>query len=101
MSYCHQCSGGLSNIAYTFGGNYVSGDHGSVNSYKNSPLLAGLGVVSFEPRRVNAIMWNHVSTRGPCTKAPKTPTPPPTSKPTSKKPTNKIPTAKPAKKAHC
>jgi len=66
MSYCHACSGSYSNIDYTFGGKYVNGPRNNVNSYKNSPL-AGLGVVSNEPRRVSSTMYNHVSTRGMCT----------------------------------
>jgi hypothetical protein len=67
MSYCHQCSGGYSNIEYTFGGKYSGvGLRSDMNSYSNSPL-ARLGTVSIEPRRVNAKMWSHVSSRGTCT----------------------------------
>lgn len=67
MSYCHQCSGSYSNIQYTFGGKYSGvGLRSDMNSYSNSPL-AGLGTVSIEPRRVNAKMWSHVSSRGTCT----------------------------------
>ena len=65
MSYCHLCNGGTTNLAYTFGGKYKGfGSRGDVNSYNNSPLA---GTVSTEPRRVNAIMYNHVSSRGICT----------------------------------
>ncbi len=65
ISYCHQCSGGYSNIGYTFGGKYKgTGLRSDINSYDNS-LLAG--TVSTEPRRVNVKMWNHVSSRGTCT----------------------------------
>jgi hypothetical protein len=67
MSYCHQCSGSYSNIEYTFGGKYSgTGLRSDMNSYSNSPLN-GLGTVSIEPRRVNAKMWSHVSSRGTCT----------------------------------
>jgi hypothetical protein len=67
MSYCHLCSGSYSNIEYTFGGKYSgTGLRSDMNSYSNSPL-AGLGIVSIEPRRVNAKMWSHVSSRGTCT----------------------------------
>ncbi len=73
MSYCHQCNGGLSNTAYTFGGKYKgTGSRSDPNSYNNSPLA---GTVSFDPRRVNTKMWAHVSSRGTCTQ-------PPTSSPT-------------------
>jgi len=67
MSYCHLCSGSYSNLQYTFGGNYSGvGLRSDLNSYSNYPL-AGLGIVSKEPRQVNAKMWSHVSTRGTCT----------------------------------
>ena len=70
MSYCDMCNGRDSNMDYTFGGKYVSGPRNIMASYKNSPL-AGLGVVSNEPRRVNAKMWSHVSTRTrSCTQPP-------------------------------
>ena len=53
MSYCDQC-GGYSNIEYTFGGKYSgTGLRSDMNSYSNSPL-AGLGIVSIEPRRVKS-----------------------------------------------
>ena len=68
MSYCHKCNGGLSNMAYTFGGKYKgTGSRSDPNSYNNSPLA---GTVSFDPRRVNAKMWAHVSSRGTCTQPP-------------------------------
>jgi hypothetical protein len=61
MSYCHSCIGGMANMAYTFGGKYKGvGSRGDVNSYDNSPLA---GAISNEPRRVNAKMWAHVSSR--------------------------------------
>jgi hypothetical protein len=64
MSYCHQCSGDYSNMAYTFGGKYKgTGLRSDINSYENSPLA---GTVSTEPRQVNAMMWSHVSSRGTC-----------------------------------
>jgi hypothetical protein len=68
MSYCHyKCRGDFSNLEYTFGGKYSgTGLRSDMNSYSNSPL-AGLGIVSKEPRRVNAKMWSHVSSRGTCT----------------------------------
>ena len=67
MSYCHECNGSYSNIEYTFGGKYSgTGLRSDMNSYSNSPL-AGLGIVSKEPRRVNAKMWSHVSSQGTCT----------------------------------
>ena len=65
MSYCHQCSGGYSNIDYTFGGKYKgTGLRSIIHSYDNSPLA---GTVSTEPRQVNVKMWTHVSSRGTCT----------------------------------
>ena len=75
MSYCHLCGDEFfdiySNIAYTFGGKYKgSGNRGSINSYINSPLL--VGDVNKEPRQVNVLMYNHVSSLGECTRVPKT-----------------------------
>jgi endoglucanase len=68
MSYCHGCNGGINNVAYTFGGKYKgTGSRSDPNSYNNSPLA---GTVSFEPRRVNAKMWAHVSSRGTCLQPP-------------------------------
>jgi hypothetical protein len=70
MSYCHGCSGGYANMDYTFGGKYKgSGIRSDINSYNNSPLA---GTISFEPRRVSALMWQHVSSRGTCTNVPYT-----------------------------
>ena len=68
MSYCHGCNGGYTNMDYTFGGKYKgSGIRSDINSYNNSPLA---GTISFEPRRVSALMWQHVSSRGTCTNVP-------------------------------
>jgi len=54
MSYCHICTGGYSNMDYTFGGKYKgTGSRSDINSYDNSPL-AGLGTISSNPRQVNA-----------------------------------------------
>jgi len=65
MSYCHLCSGGYSNIDYTFGGKYSgTGPRDNINSYTNSPLA---GSVSNNPRQVSVKMWDHVSSRGTCT----------------------------------
>ena len=70
MSYCHGCSGGYSNMDYTFGGKYTgTGVRSDFNSYNNSPLA---GTISYEPRRVSAKMWQHVSSRGTCTNVPYT-----------------------------
>ena len=63
MSYCHGCSGGYSNMDYTFGGKYNTGPRGAVTSYTRSPLQ---GTISTDPQRVNARMWNHVAS-GSCT----------------------------------
>ena len=53
---------------YTFGGKYTgSGLRSDINSYNNSALL---GNITTEPRRVNAQMWKHVSSRGTCTNVP-------------------------------
>ena len=95
MSYCHACNGGLGNVAYTFGGKYKgTGSRSDPNSYNNAPLA---GTVSFEPRRVNAKMWAHVSSRGTCTQPPVTPPPttPGSAKPTTRRPTSKPSTRKP------
>ena len=69
QSYCHTCSGGHSNQKYTFGGTYVAGPRNNVNSYTNTPLS---GSISYEARRVNVQMFNHVSNphRAECTVAP-------------------------------
>jgi hypothetical protein len=77
MSYCHICNGNIGNLAYTFGGRYNGfGSRGDPNSYTNYPLG---GTVLFEPRRVNAKMWAHMSSRGTCTQfQPPPPTPTPT-----------------------
>eukprot|EP00804_Cyclotella_cryptica_P019495 CCRYP_006643-RH/>CCRYP_006643-RH protein AED:0.26 eAED:0.26 QI:170/1/0.9/1/0.77/0.9/10/0/645 len=63
MSYCHLCSGGESNIGFTFGGQWNGGDRSNVNNWINND-----GVVPFsrEPRRVPKVMYEHVSTRGSC-----------------------------------
>ena len=73
MSYCgrsHSCGGHqcMSNVAYTFGGKYVSGPRNDVNSYINSPILQKLGEVSVEPRRVNAKILDHLLSVGDCIK---------------------------------
>ena len=73
MSYCgrsHQCGGHQcrSNVAYTFGGKYVSGPRNDVNSYINSPTLQKLGEVSVEPRRVNAKILDYLSSVRDCIK---------------------------------
>mmetsp|Transcript_28603 Transcript_28603/g.58577 ORF Transcript_28603/g.58577 Transcript_28603/m.58577 type:complete len:376 (-) Transcript_28603:116-1243(-) len=80
MSYCHLCSGGYSNMMYTFGGKPIGTTNLNVpEGYTNSNLA---GTYNNEPRRVNAKMYSHVSTRGSCTVAPVGP-PPPTAQPTS------------------
>ena len=58
----------MSNVAYTFGGKYVSGPRNDVNSYINSPILQKLGEVSVEPRRVNAKILDHLLSVGDCIK---------------------------------
>ena len=63
MSYCHNCIGGVSNVAYTFGGTFEGGNRHDINSWKNSELV---GSISYEPRRVPLKMWEHVSSRGTC-----------------------------------
>lgn len=56
-------TGGYSNIMYTFGGKYNGGNRGDASGYDRSNLA---GTKSVDPQRVNAKMWNHVSTRGSC-----------------------------------
>ena len=66
MGYCHLCPGGYENVAYTFGGTYSgSGDRGDIDNYINLESN-----VSYEPRRVNVVMWDHISTRGSCVNNP-------------------------------
>ncbi|KAL3803899.1 hypothetical protein HJC23_004061 [Cyclotella cryptica] len=63
MSYCHQCSGGVSNIGFTFGGYWNGDDRSNVNNW-----ISNAGVVPFsqEPKRVPKVMYEHVSSRGTC-----------------------------------
>eukprot|EP01082_Thalassiosira_pseudonana_P005220 g4797.t1 g4797 contig17:57986-65940(-) len=63
MSYCHLCSGEVSNIALSFGGYWNEGDRNNIDNWTNDP-----GVVSFgtDPKRVAKSMWEFVSTRGTC-----------------------------------
>ena len=69
MSYCHLCNGGFTNLAYSFGGKYKGiGLRSDPLSYDN----AVAGTISTNPRRVNAKMWQHVSSRGACTNVPPT-----------------------------
>ncbi|KAL7444950.1 hypothetical protein ACHAXH_008268 [Discostella pseudostelligera] len=91
MSHCDLCNGGMSNMAYTFGGTYNgSGDRRLASSYTNS-VVPG---VSNEPRRVNAVMYTHVASRpNNCLAVPTTTTP--TTRSPSQKPTTKKPTVKP------
>lgn len=79
----------MSNVDYTFGGKYSgSGSRGDSNSYTNSPLS---GSISTEPRRVNAKMYQHVSSRS-CTSVPpptgptQNPTPAPSPEPSPRPP---------------
>jgi hypothetical protein len=58
MSYCHGFSGSYSNLITPLEGSTKAA------AFYNSPLVR---TVSTEPRRVNAIMWTHVSSRGICT----------------------------------
>ena len=72
---------GMANIDYTFGGKYLgSGDRNDISSYENSPLA---GSINYEPRRVNVVMFDHVSTRGMCTQVSDPSSPPPTPNPTT------------------
>ncbi|KAL7470486.1 hypothetical protein ACHAXS_010742 [Conticribra weissflogii] len=61
MSYCNLCPGNLRNILLTFGGYWYEDNRNRLENWRNSENLAG--TVSFEPRRVPKIMWEHVSTR--------------------------------------
>ncbi|KAL7464829.1 hypothetical protein ACHAXS_005152 [Conticribra weissflogii] len=85
MSYCH--FGGYSNMMYTFSGKPIDAANRDIpEGYTNSNLA---GTFNNEPRRVNAKMYSHVSSRGTCTIAPVGP--PPTAQPTpnpSAAPTN-------------
>lgn len=77
LSQTQKSDGGQTNVAYTFGGQYESGDRADEASYVNSP---GLGSFNDDPRRVNAKMYGHVSTRGTCVARTDSP---PTGSPTS------------------
>lgn len=55
-------------MMYTFGGTYNGGNRGDVSGYDRTAALQGS--ISFEPERVNARMYQHVSTRGTCLSVP-------------------------------
>lgn len=61
-------SGSYSNMDYTFGGTYNGGNRADVSGYDRTATLQGS--ISFEPERVNARMYQHVSTRGTCLSVP-------------------------------
>ncbi|KAL7456483.1 hypothetical protein ACHAWC_007979 [Mediolabrus comicus] len=64
MSYCNFCSGGVTNIAFTYGGIWNGmTPRSDIGHWRNHPDIAGLGTVSVEPRRVSHTIWNVLSTK--------------------------------------
>jgi len=62
MSYCNFCTGGLNNIAFTYGGLWDGNSPQSdIGRWMNHPDIAGVGTVSVEPRRVSHTIWNILS----------------------------------------
>ena len=119
MSYCNFCSGGLNNVAMTFGGVWDGmGDQSDVSNWVRSPQLAvpgfpyGSTTVSKDPQRVSHLIWTTLESKGVCiqprlstelgstlapTRSPVTsvpsrfPTAPPTTSVPSSSPTTKAP----------
>eukprot|EP00804_Cyclotella_cryptica_P018048 CCRYP_008333-RD/>CCRYP_008333-RD protein AED:0.09 eAED:0.09 QI:172/1/1/1/0.70/0.72/25/1395/1365 len=65
MSYCQTCSGGVANIAATFGGYWYEDDRSNADNWNNNN---GVLPYSQEPKRVPNVMYKHVSSRGTCVK---------------------------------
>lgn len=64
MSYCNFCSGGVTNVAFTYGGIWNGmTPRSDIGHWRNHPDIAGLGTVSVEPRRVSHTIWNVLSTK--------------------------------------
>ena len=62
MSYCNFCTGGIDNVAFTYGGLFDGkGPRSDINSWVNHPDIAGIGTVSVEPKRVSYTIWNLLS----------------------------------------
>jgi len=52
---------GSSNIAMSFGGNWVEGDRRDINNWQNS-----LGSFNVDPKRIPKTMYDVMSNRGTC-----------------------------------
>jgi hypothetical protein len=64
MSYCNFCTGGMDNIALTYGGLWDGmSPRTDIGHWMNHPDVAGVGTVSVEPRRVSHTIWNLLSTK--------------------------------------
>ena len=62
MSYCNFCTGGMNNIALTYGGLWDgNAPRTDIGHWVNHPDIAGVGTVSVEPRRVSHTIWNVLS----------------------------------------
>ncbi|KAL7499780.1 hypothetical protein ACHAWT_007894 [Skeletonema menzelii] len=62
MSYCNFCTGGVDNIALTYGGLWDGNTPQSdIGHWMNHPDIAGIGTVSVEPKRVSHTIWNALS----------------------------------------
>ena len=55
-------------MEYTFGGTYNGGNRADPSGYDRTSTLQGS--ISFEPERVNAKMYQHVSSNGACLAVP-------------------------------
>jgi len=64
MSYCNFCTGGMNNIALTYGGLWDGvSPRSDVGHWMNHPDVAAVGTVSVEPRRVSYTIWNLLSAK--------------------------------------
>lgn len=69
MSYCNFCIGGLSNIAFTLGGEWEGEQPRSeLETWQDNHLI--VGDVSKEPRRVSHTIWQRLASKGECVAPP-------------------------------
>mmetsp|Transcript_22411 Transcript_22411/g.33016 ORF Transcript_22411/g.33016 Transcript_22411/m.33016 type:complete len:534 (-) Transcript_22411:74-1675(-) len=64
MSYCHLCSGGISNIAQSFGGHRIHDTDNTELWVQNE----GVAAIEFsnDAKRVSETMYQHIRSRGEC-----------------------------------
>lgn len=60
-STSHQCSGGVKNILYTFGGSWHEDDRMNLDNWVNNPNI--VDGISIEPKRVPHTLYEFISTR--------------------------------------